>query len=133
MSDQARLTSALVVSIFLHALMLTLLPWMRQLRVQIPQPPALLDVDVLPPPKAPPPPAPPAAVPVPPQPPAPAIRLPEHQIVSPSDAGEEKPPPDTRLLSDRDNTVKEQSVQHSPEPSQAQKADAAEKQEAPPE
>ncbi len=38
------------------------------------------------------------------------IPLPEQQIVAMPDAGEEKPPPDTRFLSDRDNTVEEQTV-----------------------
>jgi len=87
---------------------------------------------------APPPPAPQAAPPEPvapppesalaePEPPPPppqeeppeqAIPLPEQQIVSPSEAGEEIPPPeDTRLLSDRDNVVEEQMVRRG-EPAQ---------------
>jgi outer membrane biosynthesis protein TonB len=40
------------------------------------------------------------------------IPLPEQQVVSPSEGGEEKPPPDTRLLSERDSTVEEQMVRH---------------------
>jgi hypothetical protein len=51
----------------------------------------------------------------PPQPPAPdpperKIPLPEQQIVSPPDAGKDEAPPDTRLLSDRDNRVDQQMV-----------------------
>ena len=51
----------------------------------------------------------------PPQPPAPEpperkIPLPEQQIVSPSEAGKSEAPPDTRLLSDRDNRVDQQTV-----------------------
>lgn len=86
-----------------------------------------------PPPAArqPPPPEPPPAVleppaeaepapPVPPAEPLPeaAIPLPQRQIVSMPDAGIEKPPPDTRFLSDRDNVVEEQMVrQGEPAPS----------------
>lgn len=59
-------------------------------------------------------PAPPAAAPAPaPAPAAPppdALPEPRRQIVQPSDAGEEIAPQDTRLLSDRDNTVAEEIV-----------------------
>jgi hypothetical protein len=41
--------------------------------------------------------------------------IPERQIVSPPDAGEEKEPEKTHLLSDRNNTVKEEMV-HKAEP-----------------
>lgn len=80
----------------------------------------------VPPPPPPPPPPPQAAVPPPaeaaPEPPVeePApeeperkeveVPLPEQQIVSMPDAGVEKPPPDTRFLSDRDNVVEQESV-----------------------
>lgn len=98
-------------------------------------------------PKAPPPPPapvapppPPAAVPPPddvatseaeppPEPPAEQpkeleIPLPEQQIVSMPDAGEERPPEDTRFLSDRDNVVEEQMVKRGePAPSQDQDGD----------
>jgi hypothetical protein len=53
----------------------------------------------------PPPPAPP-----PPEPPQRKLPVPEQQIVSPSDAGKNEAPPDTRLLSDRDNRVDQQMV-----------------------
>ncbi len=121
MSDRARLTNALFVSLLVHALILALLPLWRS-RNMLPELPPLLDVDVVnlpPPPKAVAPrPAPAPAKPEPaPQQPAqpPPVLLPERQIVSPPDAGEEKPPPETRLLSDRDNTVTEQKV-HRGEP-----------------
>jgi len=125
--DESRLMWALALSILLHALLLTLLPILRRAQLTLPPPPALLDVDVLPPPQpkpAPPPPvAPPPpqaqpqpAQPAPAQPPPPPIPVPKNQIVSPPDAGEEKPPENTRLLSDRDNTVKQESVHRSDSP-----------------
>jgi hypothetical protein len=46
----------------------------------------------------------------PPQPPERKLPLPEQQIVSPPDAGKNEAPPDTRLLSDRDNRVDQQKV-----------------------
>jgi hypothetical protein len=75
--------------------------------------------------------APPETAPVQPakQPPPRAIPLPEQQIVSPSEGGEEKAPKKTRFLSDRDTTVKEQSVRRGEpapgEPSAAQRAQKA--------
>jgi len=53
-------------------------------------------------------PPPPAAPP--PEPPQRKLPVPEQQIVSPSDAGKNEAPPDTRLLSDRDNRVDQQMV-----------------------
>ncbi len=118
MTDQSRLTWALIVSVLLHGLLLTLLPFIRRAHIEIPTPPPLLDVDVVSLPKA----APPAA-----KAPAPAalqqqaaaqpppVLVPDRQLVSPPDAGEEKPPENPRLLSDRDNTVKEETV-HRAEP-----------------
>jgi len=122
MTDQSRLTWALLISVLLHGLLLTLLPLIRRAHIEIPSPPPLLDVDVVPLRKAAPPPA--AKVPAPPapapaQPAAPAqpppVLIPERQIVSPPDAGEEKEPEKTHLLSDRNNTVKEEMV-HKAEP-----------------
>jgi hypothetical protein len=52
----------------------------------------------------PPPPAPP------PEPPQKKLPVPEQQIVSPPDEGKNEAPPDTRLLSDRDNRVDQQMV-----------------------
>jgi hypothetical protein len=88
-----------------------------------------------PPPPAPPPPA--AEAPPPPEPepepeseppaetapeeapPEVEIPLPQQQIVSMPDAGEERPPDDTRFLSDRDNVVDQQTVrQGEPAPSE---------------
>jgi hypothetical protein len=120
MTDQYRLTWALFLSVLLHGLLLTLLPFIRRAHLEIPSPPPLLDVDVLPLPKA----APRAAVakapaPVaPPQQAAPApppVLIPERQIVSPPEVGEEKEPEKTHFLSDRNNTVKEEMV-HRAEP-----------------
>jgi len=118
MTDQSRLTWALIVSVLLHGLLLTLLPFIRRAHIEIPSPPPLLDVDVVPLRKA----APAAKVPAPPAPaqqaaPAqpPPVLIPERQIVSPPDAGEEKEPEKTHLLSDRNNTVKEEMV-HKAEP-----------------
>src|SRR5262245_23105947 len=114
MSDQSRLTWALVLSLFLHGLLLSILPFIRRAHIEIPTP-SLLDVDVLPLPKPPAPaPAPPPVVAAP-APPAPAIPVPKQQIVSPPDAGEEKEPENARLLSDRNNTVKQETV-HRAEP-----------------
>jgi len=45
-----------------------------------------------------------------PQPPERKLPVPEQQIVSPPDAGKNEAPPETRLLSDRDNRVDEQTV-----------------------
>ncbi len=110
MSDQSRLTTALMLSVLLHALLLTLIPLARRARIEIPQP-ALVDVDLVPPlPKVAPQPAPPAAAPA-----APAIPVPKQQIVSMPDEGEEKAPENPRLLSDRDNIVKEEMI-HRDEP-----------------
>lgn len=120
MTDRLRLPNAILLSIVLHALVLSLLPVLRQMRAAPPAP--LLDVDVvsLPPPAravppAPPPPAPAVAPPA--AEPAPAIPMPKQQAVSPPDAGEEKPPKDTRLTSDQDNTVQQEMVRRGePEP-----------------
>jgi hypothetical protein len=109
-ADESRLTWALALSLLFHALLFTLLPIMRRAQLDIPQPPALLDVDVLPmpQPKAASPPH-VAAAPASAQ-PAPQIPVPKMQIVSPPDAGEEKEPENARLLSDRNNTVKEETI-----------------------
>lgn len=53
---------------------------------------------------------PPAEAPPPAEQPERKIPLPEQQIVQPSDAGKNEAPPDTRLLSDRDNRVDQQQV-----------------------
>jgi hypothetical protein len=116
MADQSRLTWALIVSVLLHGLLLSLLPILRRAHLEIPTPPALLDVDVLPLPKpqaAPPPPI--AAVPAAPAPPQPPVVVPKQQIVSPPDQGEEKEPENARFLSDKNNTVKEETI-HRGEP-----------------
>jgi hypothetical protein len=115
MSDQSRLTWALVLSVLLHGMLLSLLPFIRRAHLDIPTP-ALLDVDVVPLPKQPAPaPVPRVAAPAPPAPAPPAIPVPDRQIVSMPDAGEEKEPPNARLLSDRNNTVKEETI-HRAEP-----------------
>lgn len=105
MVEESRLARWMAASLGLHLLLLALLPGLRQLPAT---PPALLEVDLasLPPPapRLRPAPAPPAVVPVP------AVPLPSQQIVSPSDAGEERAPVETRLLSDRDNAVQEMQV-----------------------
>ena len=107
MTDQSRLTWALIVSVLLHGLLLSLLPFVRRAQLAIPQLPPTIDVDLAPLPKV--------LAKAAPAPAAPAISIPKQQIVSPSDAGEEKEPADTRFLSDRNNTVKEQMV-HRGEP-----------------
>jgi len=115
MVDESRLTWALILSVLLHGLLLSLLPWWRRLQLDIPKPPALVDVDVVQLPKAAPPPRAPVAAAAP-APEAPPIVMPKQQIVSQPDAGEEKPPENPRFLSDRDNTVKEETI-HRGEPS----------------
>ena len=97
MADRSRLTVALFVSVLLHALSLGMgtSSWPRQFAR--PSPPELLDVDLVPFAKVAPV-EPPQAVPVP-VPQAEPQLLPETQIVSPSAAGEERPPETTNLLS----------------------------------
>jgi len=109
MSDRARLTNALVLSLLVHLLVLGLLPLWRS-HATLPDLPPLLDVDIVKLPSAPKPAPHPAAPPQQAAQQPSTVVLPNKQIVSPPDAGEEKPPPETRLLSDRDNTVKEQMV-----------------------
>jgi hypothetical protein len=147
-----RRSSAFIVSLCLHVLTLLLLQSEQLPRMDLVAPRDLLPVSivepkpkpVVPPPvqQAPPPPAVEPAPPAPetaveeaePEPPPPppeekpkqAIPLPEQQIVEPSEAGEEiPPPPDTRLLSDRDNTVAEQMVRRG-EPAQQEGEEASE-------
>ncbi len=88
--------------------------------------PIEVDLASLPPPAAAPATGPEAASP--PQPAQPRLALPERQIVNPPDAGEERTPPEqTRLLSDRDNRVPEESVKRASEfaPRQAPRPQAA--------
>jgi hypothetical protein len=107
-TDQSRLTWALILSVLLHGLILSLLPLARGARLAIPQMPPALDVDVVSLPQA----KPPSVAPPAPQaaPAPPAMPVPKQQIVSPSDAGEEKEPENPRFLSDRNNTVKEEKI-----------------------
>ncbi|MBI1818508.1 MAG: hypothetical protein HYR72_26285 [Deltaproteobacteria bacterium] len=114
MSDQARLSWALGISLLVHLMLLALLPLLRRMELPVITPPSI-DVDLTqlaprpPAAKAPASQAKPApAAPDAPAPPPPPVLLPERQIVSPPDAGEERPPDKTRLLSDRDNTVKDE-------------------------
>jgi hypothetical protein len=111
MVDEARLRWALLVSVLLHALVLMSASALRNVQLTMPRPPSI-DVDLaqLPPPAPKPP---PQARPKPeaaPQPQPPPMLMPKQQIVTPPDAGEEKPPPDTSFLSDRDNVVEQQTV-----------------------
>ncbi len=115
MSDPSRLSWALVLSMLLHGLLLSLLPLIQRAHIEFPRPAELLDVDVLPLPKPAAPPPPLGAAPVPVAPAPPAIPLPKQQIVSPPDQGEEKEPENARFLSDRNNTVKEEQI-HRGEP-----------------
>jgi hypothetical protein len=114
-SDQSRLTWALIVSVLLHGMLLSLLPFVRRAQLAIPQLPPTIDVDLASLPKVLPKAAPPAVAPAPAVPAPPVIPIPKQQIVSPPDKGEEKEPANTRLLSDRNNTVKEEMV-HRGEP-----------------
>lgn len=144
-----RRSSAFAASLCLHVLALLLLASEQLPRMDLVQPRDLLPVTIVEPAK--PKPAPPsvekapAPEPISPpsepakpepepekEPPAQAIPLPEQQIVSPPDAGEEiPPPPDTRLLSDRDNTVAEQMVRRG-EPARQEGAEATEPEPPPP-
>ena len=97
MTDRGRLEWALFLSVLLHALLLTLLPFIRRAQLQIPTP-KLIDVDVFQPAAKPRRVAPPAAaVPAQPAPAPPAIPVPKQQIVSPPEQGEEKEPSNTRF------------------------------------
>jgi hypothetical protein len=110
MADQSRLTWALVLSVLLHGLLLSLLPILRRAHIELPAPPALVDVDVVSLPKAQAKPA--ANAPALAAPAMPPLAVPKQQIVSPPDAGEEKEPENPRFLSDRNNTVKEETIHH---------------------
>jgi len=136
MSDSSRLSTALLLSILLHAVLVAFLSGFSTIGRSGVTAPPLLDIDLVPAPVPPKQPAPaaPAPIPVPPapapepppepavekpaeEPPAQLLPLPEQQIVSPSEGGEERPPEKTRFLSDRDSTVKEQSIRRGePEP-----------------
>jgi hypothetical protein len=109
MTDQARLSWAILVSILLHALVLMSVAILRNVRLTLPATPPPIEVDLtqLPPLQARPP-APAQSEPAPPAPPP--VLMPERQIVSPPDAGKEEPPAETRFLSDRDNVVEQESV-----------------------
>lgn len=106
-----RLTTALLASTLLHLFLAAMAAVWFLLTAATIKPPRLVEVDLaqIPPapklaavqPKA------PLAQPAPEA--APPIPLPR-SIVSPPDQGEEKAPENTRLLSDRDNTVNEQKV-----------------------
>jgi hypothetical protein len=128
-----RLSNAFFVSLMLHAGVVALLGLSRQLGGTIPEVEPLLDVDLVslaPPPMAVPRLPPPAPVPEAAPEPAPAITLPNAQIVVPPDAGKAEPPKETRLLSDRDNTVEQQMVRRG-EPDAGPDAPQAEPVEAP--
>lgn len=109
MTDQARLSWAMLVSILLHGLVLLSMGILQNVRFRLPELPPTIDVDLaqLPPISAKPPPA--KAEPQP-EPAPPPVLIPERQIVPPPDAGVEKDPGETRFLSDRDNVVEQQSV-----------------------
>lgn len=115
MPGDRRFATSLGASALLHLLVLSAL----FLYVTMPHRPApvpTVDVDLSSLPL----PAPPHAAPAPkqvakaePAPPAPPpVAVPRQQIVEPSDRGEEKEPPKTNLLSDRNNTVPEEIVRH---------------------
>ncbi len=131
--DETRLRWAILLSILLHALVLMSTNALRNLRLPVPSVPTI-DVDLasLPPPL---PKVRPQAQPKPESAPAvpPPLLMPKQQIVTPPDAGVEKPPPDTAFLSDRDNTVDQQSVRRGegpvdkPEEAKVDEAATAEK------
>jgi hypothetical protein len=131
MHPRARRAVSLALSAAVHALLLLEVYSMTIVKPGFPeQPPLPVRIIEPPPPKAqaarkPPAPAPQvaskppeAAKPIeepPPQQPPPEqperkLPVPEQQIVAPPDAGKNEVPPDTRLLSDRDNRVEQQTV-----------------------
>lgn len=138
---------AATLSVLLHALLLWMVAgWSVATPVSEEPPPDRVIVSLAPPRQPPPapamaPPPPAGAQPPPPDaaaesvepppeaeqaepPPELEIPLPEQQIVSMPDAGEEKPPDDTRFLSDRDNTVEQQTVKRGePAPSRDEDGD----------
>lgn len=148
MGQQRARVGAATLSVLLHALLLwTVASWSVATPGSQELPQDRVIVSLAPPrqaqpaPAIPPPPPPPADAQSPPPdaaepvepppeaeqaepPPELEIPLPEQQIVSMPDAGEEKPPEDTRFLSDRDNTVEQQTVkQGEPAPSQDENGD----------
>ena len=138
MREWAPRSGAFLLSLLLHALLLLMVQSLRlqnlALRETAPLPVKILERPIprmakaapkappkvappappVPPveaaPKPPPPPQEEAKAEPPPPPPKKEIPLPEQQIVLPPDAGVEEPPPDTRLLSERDNKVEKQTV-----------------------
>ena len=103
MNDRLRLSNAMMLSLLLHALVLSLAPGAFRSRPHLPSlAVSPLEVDLvtwtrpLPAPAAVPPPA--------------SVLLPETQIVNPPDAGTEGVPRSARLLSDRDLTVEREQV-----------------------
>ena len=124
---------ALALSLLLHLTLLALLPILRRLELPNVVTPSIdVDLSQLPLPHAPQA-APAAKVPAQPAEAVPETKpppnlLPERQIVTPPDAGVEKAPDKTRLLSDRDNTVPEEMVRRGqPAPGEsgvAQKSEA---------
>ncbi len=135
MRDRARRAASVALSLIVHALLLLDVytwsiarpgvPDQRLLPVRIIQPPARPKSAPKPPQvaRAPEPPKPieepPAPAPAP-QPPEHKLPVPEQQIVSPPDAGKNEVPPETRLLSDRDNRVDQQTVKRGePAPGEA--------------
>ncbi len=147
MSSRRARVGAAFLSLVLHAALLWIISgWsvtqpgsaeadLDRVVVSLAPPPAAPPPAAPPPPQPPPPPLPEAATapeaiapaepapqveaPAEPPPPELEIPLPEQQIVSMPDAGEERPPADTRFLSDRDNVVEEETVSRGePAPSQ---------------
>lgn len=110
MADESRLTWALIISVLLHGLLLSLLPFLRHAKLAVPKP-SFVNVDLVQLPKVP---VAPRVAPAPkvPAPPPPKVVMPKQQIVSPPDKGEEVAPAHTRFLSDRNNTVAKEMVHH---------------------
>lgn len=141
-ADEARLRWAILMSILLHALVLMSMNALRNLRLPLPAAPPTIDVDLtsLPPiaPAAPPPPEAVAKPAVAPEAQPPPLLMPKQQVVTPPDAGVEKPPPETAFMSDRDNTVEQQTVRRGkgavaePEPPKAEEETITEEKPKPP-
>lgn len=113
MPGDRRFATSLGASALLHLLLLSAL-FLYVTMPHRPSPLPTVDVDLSSLPL----PAPVRPAPAPPkqvakaEPAPPAVAVPKQQIVEPPDKGEEKEPPNTNLLSDRNNLVPEEMVRH---------------------
>jgi hypothetical protein len=120
MSDRSRLSTALLLSMLVHAVLLLTLNQSPLRARDVPDPGEMFNVDLveLPPPR----PAPARPVEPPKQVAAaepPRVAQPESRIVPMPEAGSDMPSDDARFLSDRDNIVEQETVRRGLSPDKA--------------